>query len=79
MFPEKERRFSACLRKQVEHFTRGESVFAAQNAIDGITVNTCHGEWLYQSWGINMQEDSRQFAEKFRQYYGCSPSEYKRK
>lgn len=39
--------------------TRGESVFAAQNAIDGITVNTCHGEWPYQSWGINMQDDAR--------------------
>lgn len=39
--------------------TRGESVFAAQNAIDGVTVNTCHGEWPYQSWGINMQEDAR--------------------
>lgn len=39
--------------------TRGESVFAAQNAIDGITVNHCHGEWPYQSWGINMQEDAR--------------------
>ncbi|MCI8723775.1 MAG: hypothetical protein HFH16_08740 [Ruminococcus sp.] len=23
--------------------TRGESVFAAQNAIDGVTVNCCHG------------------------------------
>lgn len=39
--------------------TRGESVFAAQNAIDGITVNHCHGEWPYQSWGINMQEDAK--------------------
>ncbi len=39
--------------------TRGESVFAAQNAIDGITVSTCHGEWPYQSWGINMQDDAR--------------------
>lgn len=38
--------------------TRGESVFAAQNAIDGITVNTSHGEWPYQSWGINRQEDA---------------------
>ncbi len=38
--------------------TRGESVFAAQNAIDGVTVNNCHGEWPYQSWGINMQEDA---------------------
>lgn len=39
--------------------TRGESVFAAQNAIDGITVNSCHGEWPYQLWGINMQEDAK--------------------
>lgn len=39
--------------------TRDESVFAAQNAIDGITVNNCHGEWPYQSWGINMQADAR--------------------
>lgn len=39
--------------------TREESVFAARNAIDGITVNTCHGEWPYQSWGINMQEDAK--------------------
>lgn len=39
--------------------TRGESVFAAQNAIDGVTVNHCHGEWPYESWGINMQEDAK--------------------
>ena len=39
--------------------TRGEAVFAAQNAIDGITVSNCHGEWPYQSWGINRQEDAR--------------------
>lgn len=39
--------------------TRGESVFAARNAIDGVTVNTCHGEWPYQSWGIHMQKDAR--------------------
>lgn len=38
--------------------TRGESVFAAQNAIDGVTVNNCHGEWPYESWGINMQDDA---------------------
>lgn len=38
--------------------TRGEAVFAAQNAIDGVTVNTCHGEWPYQSWGINQQKDA---------------------
>lgn len=39
--------------------TRGESVFAAQNAIDGVTVNNCHGEWSYESWGINMQDDAK--------------------
>lgn len=33
--------------------TRGEAVFAAKNAIDGIVVNSGHGEWPYQSWGIN--------------------------
>ena len=38
--------------------TRGEAVFAAQNAIDGVTVNTAHGEWPYQSWGINRQADA---------------------
>ena len=25
--------------------TRGEAVFAARNAIDGVTVNDAHGEW----------------------------------
>lgn len=33
--------------------TRGESVFAARNAIDGNCVNTGHGNWPYESWGIN--------------------------
>lgn len=33
--------------------TRGESVFAARNAIDGITANHSHGLWPYASWGIN--------------------------
>ena len=33
--------------------TRGESVFAARNAIDGNTANTSHGAWPYASWGIN--------------------------
>lgn len=39
--------------------TRGEAVFAARNAIDGITENHSHGEWPYQSWGINRQEDAQ--------------------
>lgn len=33
--------------------TRGESVFAAKNAINGNHQNTVHGEWPYESWGIN--------------------------
>ena len=38
--------------------TRGESVFAAMNGIDGVTVSDCHGEWPYESWGINRREDA---------------------
>lgn len=33
--------------------TRNEVVFAARNAIDGVFANWSHGEWPYQSWGIN--------------------------
>lgn len=39
--------------------TRGESVFAARNVIDGSLANTFHGEWPYTSWG----EDERPDAE----------------
>lgn len=38
--------------------TRGESVFAARNAIDGIYANHSHGEWPFQSWGINRQANA---------------------
>lgn len=38
--------------------TRGEAVFAARNAIDGVVENRSHGEWPYESWGINMQDDA---------------------
>ncbi len=38
--------------------TRGEAVFAARNAIDGVKMNLSHGGWPYQSWGINRQEDA---------------------
>ena len=38
--------------------TRGESVFAGRNAIDGFTANAGHGPWPYQSWGINRREDA---------------------
>lgn len=33
--------------------TRGESVFASRNAIDGYLASSFHGEWPYTSWGIN--------------------------
>lgn len=38
--------------------TRGESVFAALNAIDGVTVSESHGRWPYESWGINCKDDA---------------------
>lgn len=38
--------------------TRGESVFAARNVIDGCRHNISHGEWPYQSWGIGAREDA---------------------
>lgn len=44
--------------------TRGESVFAAKNAIDGVTLNDSHGNWPYASWGINRQ-DNAEFSLKF--------------
>lgn len=39
--------------------TRGEAVFAARNAIDGCIATKSHGEWPYESWGINRQDDAR--------------------
>jgi len=39
--------------------TRGESVFAARNAIDGLKANTFHGEWPFTSWGINRDPAAR--------------------
>lgn len=38
--------------------TRGEMVFAACNAIDGVTANESHGRWPYGSWGINRNPDA---------------------
>jgi hypothetical protein len=38
--------------------TRGESVFAARNAIDGNRSSAGHGLWPYESWGINRQDDA---------------------
>lgn len=39
--------------------TRGEAVFAARNAIDGVVANESHGAWPYESWGINRQDDAQ--------------------
>lgn len=59
---------NVCDQHHIEHLfphatanveTRGEAVFAGQNAIDGVTISNCHGEWPYESWGINRQEDAR--------------------
>jgi hypothetical protein len=38
--------------------TRGEYVFYSKNAIDGIVANESHGNFPFQSWGINQQEDA---------------------
>ena len=38
--------------------TRGEAVFFASNAIDGIVENRNHGAWPYLSWGINRNPDA---------------------
>lgn len=38
--------------------TRGEAVFASYNAIDGVYENFSHGEWPYQSWGINRDKNA---------------------
>ena len=56
--------YNICDQHEIDHIyphatanveTRGEAVFAAQNAIDGITVSNCHGEWPYQSWGKSVR------------------------
>jgi hypothetical protein len=39
--------------------TRGESVFAARNVIDGSRKNSSHGQWPYTSWGDNERPDAR--------------------
>lgn len=38
--------------------TRGEMVFAAKNAIDGLKASDYHGEWPYTSWGINRDPEA---------------------
>lgn len=43
--------------------TRGESVFEAKNAIDGIFANHGHGGWPHTSWGINRDPNARMVVE----------------
>ncbi len=38
--------------------TRNEACFCVRNVIDGIRLNTFHGEWPFQSWGIGAREDA---------------------
>ncbi len=38
--------------------TRGESVFAARNAIDGEKAANDHGRWPFTSWGINRNSEA---------------------
>lgn len=38
--------------------TRGEAVFFASNAIDGMVESRSHGLWPYASWGINQRADA---------------------
>ena len=43
--------------------TRGESVFAAKNAIDGVYANYSHGRWPFESWGINRDPNAEMKVE----------------
>ncbi len=43
--------------------TRGESVFASRNAIDGIVASCDHGLWPFASWGINRDPEARMTLE----------------
>lgn len=38
--------------------TRGEALFAARNAIDGMLANHAHYPYPFQSWGINQDPDA---------------------
>ncbi|MEC0090011.1 carbohydrate-binding protein [Paenibacillus macquariensis] len=38
--------------------TRGEATFAARNAINGNILNYSHGNWPFESWGINQRNDA---------------------
>jgi len=39
--------------------TRNDSTFFAKNAIDGVHANNSHGQYPYQSWGINRDPNAK--------------------
>lgn len=39
--------------------TQGKSVFLAKNAIDGVLANESHGNYPFQSWGIDNRKDAK--------------------
>ena len=45
--------------------TRGEVVFAARCAIDGLWTNRSHGEWPYTSWGLDIKEPAPYWKVEF--------------
>lgn len=45
-------------RASANAVTRDEPLFAARNAIDGLTATGGHGEWPYTSWGINRNPEA---------------------
>ena len=53
--------------------TRGEAVFAARNAIDGVYENDAHGTWPYQSWGINRDPNAALQCDHRRLAAVCQP------
>lgn len=43
--------------------TRGESVFASRNAMDGIIAANNHGRWPWSSWGINRDPKAEMYID----------------
>lgn len=39
--------------------TRNEDAFFAKNAIDGVLANTSHGNYPFESWGIDGRKDAK--------------------
>lgn len=58
--------------------TRGEAVFAARNAVDGLVCTHSHGEWPYTSWGINRDPNAELTLEFGRRVDICEIRLYTR-